>query len=402
METDELTFGYCTNVHAAADLSGALSNLDTYATAVRDRVVGDGRLPVGLWLPEAITSSVLAAGQAVWLRDWLMDRRLVPYTLNGFPQGDFHQPVVKHAVYQPTWMCPSRARHTQQLAQILNAILPSGRSGSISTLPLGWPHAPWHAENFKLSADHLLETARFLDRITQQRGCEIVLAIEPEPGCVLDTAADIIEFFQRYLFSSPDAEMARRYLTVCHDVCHSSVMFEPQQQALAAYLNAGIRVGKVQISSAVHVPWDTADGQPEVQRAMLSQVQQFNEPKYLHQTTRCGSDRQLNGFCEDLSVALATWHKHKLPLQPWRIHFHLPIFVQQFGHLSSTQADISAACRFLRQQSATEVAGRSWFTGHYEVETYAWTVLPPELAATDLASGIARELQYFAGLVDRL
>ena len=74
------------------------------------------------------------------------------------------------------------------LAQVLDVLLPAGANGSISTLPIGWPHCPWHAEEFHLAADNLLEVAKFLDHLAQASGREIVLAIEPEPGCILNTA----------------------------------------------------------------------------------------------------------------------------------------------------------------------------------------------------------------------
>ncbi|HAC92992.1 MAG TPA: hypothetical protein DCF63_20535, partial [Planctomycetaceae bacterium] len=50
---------------------------------------------------------------------------------------------------------------------------------------------------------------------------------------------------------------------------------------------------------------------------------------------------------------------------------------------------------YLETHRHSQIAQRDWFTGHYEVETYAWTVLPPSLAATDLADGIANELKCF-------
>jgi hypothetical protein len=281
----------------------------------------------------------------------------------------------------------------------MEAILPEGYSGSISTLPLGWPHAPWHAENYSIAAEQLLDVARYLDRLTQQRGCEIVVAIEPEPGCVLDTADDVIEFFEHYLLRGADAELARRHLTVCHDICHSGVMFEPQQQALDQYLKAGLRIGKVQVSSAVHVPWDEAVGQPDRQQAMLKQVQSFSEPKYLHQTTRCNAAGRLQDIADDLPIALKQWSSSSAPVTPWRIHFHVPIFVLNFGSLATTQAEIAIACQFLETHQSQQIAGRNWFTGHYEVETYAWPVLPAELATSDLAQGIAQELQYFESLL---
>ena len=391
----DFPIGYCTNVHAGTSLEQARANLLQYAGRVRSEVVPDGRLPVGLWLAEQAANELIEQQSVVEFRDWLRDHQFLPYTMNGFPQGDFHQPVVKHAVYEPTWSCHSRARYSMCLAQILDVLLPAGANGSISTLPIGWPHCPWHAEEFHLAADNLLEVAKFLDQLAQRSGREIVLAMEPEPGCILNTADELTEFFQHYLFSGPDAKLARRYLTVCHDVCHSGVMFESQIQALETYRKNGIRIGKVQISSAVHVPWDRVIGKPERQAAMLAQLRGLNEPKYLHQTTRSRHDGSLDALVEDLPQALQKWIvPDAYPTTPWRVHFHIPIYVDTFGELQTTQADIKLVCNHLQQHATDDCDGSTWFTGHYEVETYAWPVLPSELQQPDLAKGIAHELQF--------
>jgi hypothetical protein len=76
----------------------------------------------------------------------------------------------------------------------------------------------------------------------------------------------------------------------------------------------------------------------------------------------------------------------------------VPIFAESLGCIATTQSDIHQAIKFLSQQSEARVADRPWFTGHYEVETYAWSVLPESMAATDLTSGIISELEYFRGL----
>lgn len=395
----DFPFGYCTNVHAGTTLEQARANLLQFASAVRGEVAPNGRLPVGLWLAEPAATQLIEHQAVAEFRDWLEAHHFLPYTMNGFPQGDFHQPVVKHAVYEPTWSCHSRARYSMCLAQILDVLLPAGKSGSISTLPIGWPHCPWHAEEFHLAADNLMEVAKFLDHLAQHSGREIVLAIEPEPGCLLNTADEITHFFNHYLFSGPDAKIARRYLTVCHDVCHSGVMFESQTAALQTYRENGIRVGKVQISSAVHVPWDNAVGSPERQSAMLAQLRGFNEPKYLHQTSRASKNGKLESLVEDLPKALQQWlgvdaAKVSMPETPWRVHFHVPIYVAQFGELQTTQADIRLACEYLKQHAHDDCDGADWFTGHYEVETYAWPVLPPELQVTSLSHGIANELRF--------
>jgi len=240
--------------------------------------------------------------------------------------------------------------------------------------------------------------ARLAD-LQESTGRDSVGAIEPEPGCVLNTAPGRVAFCEDYLFSSEKAETARQYISICHDVCHSGVMFEPQQAALKSYLDAGIRVGKVQVSSAVHIPWDSCQSDVELGKDMLEQIQTLNEPKYLHQAARQATSGGLDELCEDISVALSDWLPQKAsehtPELPWRVHFHVPIFVEKFGCLETTRADISEATKFLVDNRKRQIAGRDWFTGHYEVETYAWPVLPEELSEPDLSSGISKELQYF-------
>ncbi len=400
MHDDAYPFGYCTNVHAGTSLEEAKANLLRHASAVRQRVAPNGKLPIGLWLAEPAAMGLIECNGVYQFGEWLQEHDFLPYTFNGFPQGDFHQAVVKHAVYEPTWTCDSRTRYTLCLAEILEAILPDDGLGSISTLPLGWPHAPWHAETMKACADNLLEVAKFLDRLAQHRGREVVIAIEPEPGCVLNTAEEVVEFFEHFLFSGPDRALAHRYLTVCHDICHSSVLFESQSKALDMYRQAGIRVGKVQVSSAVHVPWDEARHDIDLQAAIAEQLRAFNEPKYLHQTTqRCGAGG-VKWLQEDLPMAIArSLSNSEYPDEPWRVHFHVPIFVGRFGDLHTTQADIAEATDYLQRHQRDSVGGENWFTGHYEVETYAWPVLPPALAVQDLATGISTELEYLHQLL---
>ncbi|GIW98786.1 MAG: xylose isomerase [Pirellulaceae bacterium] len=395
--------GYCTNVHAGISIDAAKANLERYACDVRQRLVPQGRLPVGLWLAEQAAHQLLREGRLADFRAWLEEKGLVPYTLNGFPQQDFHQPVVKHAVYEPTWLCQSRAEYTKMLIDVLAWLLPQGSVGTISTLPLGWPHAPWHADDLRTAAEHLLEVAQYAKRMEEETGRHIVVAIEPEPGCVLNTASEVVEFFTHYLFSGRQEAVARRHLSVCHDICHSGVMFEPQAEALEQYRRAGIRLGKVQVSSAIHVPWDRCQDDPGAAADIRTQLARIGEPKYLHQTTAAAPHGRLQRLIEDLPHALSRWlADDAIPRHPWRIHFHIPIYVDCFGSLQTTQDDIGEATTYLEQYRQETVDGMPWFTGHYEVETYAWTVLPPELATDNLAAGIAQELEYFSIVRERI
>src|SRR5438034_10952623 len=87
--------GYCTNVHAGADLETTRANLEKYALAVKRQVSPDSPMGVGLWLSANAAEKLLRERKTEEFAAWLRKVGLVPYTFNGFPHGDFHQAVVK-------------------------------------------------------------------------------------------------------------------------------------------------------------------------------------------------------------------------------------------------------------------------------------------------------------------
>lgn len=372
--------GYCTNVHPATTVTELLQQWQRHAVAVRKNWHCDYPLGIGVWLPAQIVRELLAdAEKKNTVRRFLDTHQLLPFTFNGFPYGDFHRPVVKHDVYFPTWWQPERTEYTLRLIEILHEWLPPGERGSISTLPVSWGCPPPTIAELDEAARQLHRVARALAELEAQTGREIVLALEPEPGCALQYSRDVVTFFERYLWPL-DEPLMRRYLTVCHDICHAAVMFELQEQVLQAYQDAGIRVGKVQVSSAVRmVPQET----PELDAAAYRQLAEFNEPKYLHQTSIRSRQGELR-FFEDLTLALG-YYKAPLGDAEWRVHFHVPIYLEALGALATSVEDIRRCLAALHRWRQTD---------HFEVETYAWNVLPPQFEIPSLAEGITRELAF--------
>ena len=398
--------GYCTNVHAGTSLDAVTQNLLTHSVQVRKQLTQSGcgdsePLPVGLWLSNQAALELDDTQLRRW-GDWLAENHLLPYTFNGFPYSDFHQPVVKHNVYLPTWAEQSRLDYTVRLAGVLDCILPANELGTISTLPLGWPQGTRETEAESLlvaSANNLKQLAVELDRILQSSGRLIQVGIEPEPGCVLDSADDIVDFFQRYLFDGQDVDRVRRHIGVCHDVCHSAVMFESQQTAIEAYHKAGICVCKVQVSSAIE---GVLDGTQDEQ--VWKELQGFAEPKYLHQTSMLDSESNSIEFFEDLHLAIehksgnpATEPSIRLFCGQVRVHFHVPIFMEKLGVLNTTQKQITECLTAIRQSSSGD--GQEAVMPHFEVETYAWNVLPKQYHCPSLADGIAAEIKWFNELL---
>lgn len=114
--------GYCTNVHAGATLIELIGNLAAFATKVRQRYCPDRDLPIGLWLMAEVVASMRQTGQTMDLIEFFWDHHLVPYTINGFPYGCFHDPVVKHQVYIPNWLDDRRSDYTTRLPLALQGL----------------------------------------------------------------------------------------------------------------------------------------------------------------------------------------------------------------------------------------------------------------------------------------
>ncbi len=264
---------YCTNVHAGADLAQTRDNLQKHAIEVKRKYSPNEPMGVGLWLSAQTARQLLEGQQTAEFAAWLSKHELVPFTFNGFPYGDFHQPVVKYNVYQPTWFEPARQDYTRDLIRLLDALAPPGWEGSISTLPLAWRDPAPTSGQWQSAAKHLGELAEDLRRLEESSGRLIYVCLEPEPGCIIQRSNDIIKFFRDHLLPGYDEASVRRHIRVCHDVCHAVVMCEDQSDVIRAYESAGIQIGKVQISSAVCVPFDEIA--PSERRAAYDQLAGF-------------------------------------------------------------------------------------------------------------------------------
>jgi hypothetical protein len=338
---------------------------------------------VGLWLSARAAEELLANHREGEFAEWLAVRGLVPYTLNGFPYGDFHQDVVKHRVYEPTWWQPERLHYTMQLVEIVDALLPPGQEGSISTLPIAWEYPCPDRSELEQAAANLRQAASWMHQLEEETGRLVYLCLEAEPGCVFSFSDDVVHYFQWQLSGHEDEEIVRRHIRLCHDICHATVMFEDQGEVLAKYRAAGIEVGKIQVSAALAMDLDLFEPPAaEARRAAMKQMAQFAEDRYLHQTVvRRGSE---DIFYEDLPVALDA--EANDPRGEWRVHYHVPIYLREFGRLRATQDEILRCLAAAREHTNCL---------HYEVETYAWGVLPAELKQPELAAGIAEELKWF-------
>jgi sugar phosphate isomerase/epimerase len=354
-----LHLAYCSNVHPADDLDGVAAQLERYTARVRAKL-DVPVLGIGLWVAAPAVADVAAATR---LSDQLDRLGLEVVTLNGFPYQAFHAPVVKRDVYWPHWAQDDRRNYTLGLARLLAKLLPEDvEDGSISTLPLGWREG-WDDDAQATALRALADLASELEALHAATGKRVRLALEPEPGCTVETIAQACDAL---------AGLAPDWIGVCLDACHLAVQFEDPAEAVAQLITKNVSIVKSQVSSALRVP----DPGSEAGRELLAR---FDEPRFLHQVRECVNSH-VEGT-DDLPEALAGG----LPAQrEWRVHFHVP--VNSAEH--TTQDELSATLTAL-------AGGEAPLTRHFEVETYTWSVMrdaPQDDAG--LVAGLAAELEW--------
>lgn len=393
---DNLHLTYCTNIHPGESWDEVFTNLQCYLPSLKARLCPNAPFGIGLRLSARAASEIIKDLRLTQFQSWLADEGLYVFSLNGFPYGGFHGQVIKDKVFAYGWETRERVNYTLQLADILAALVPDDMDGSISTLPVSYKS--WADDSdtknkvvVSQSAMHLAFMATRLYEIHNKTGKLLHVDLEPEPGCVLENTEDICQFFTNTLIpvgvpvvqealglSASAAEAClRNYIRICYDACHFALQFDEPNYTLKRLALEDILIGKIQLSSALKVQLTGSSAQ---RSALAKQLSNIDEPVYLHQVV----EREMNGCINayrDLPQAMSRLFDGD---KEWRIHFHVPLFIEQYQSLSSTQSEVIKLIDEIK--SHTQCL-------HLEIETYTWGVLPSAMKI-DLISSIEQEYQW--------
>lgn len=384
---------YCTNIHPGENWSAHFEQLQQFIPAIKASVSPDKPFGMGLRLSNTASLELSKEPALDAFKAWLKEQDCYVFTMNGFPYGGFHHTIVKDQVHTPDWTTPERVAYTMRLFRILAALLPEGMEGGISTAPLSYKL--WHVrceterdavmENATLN---MLQILQQLVSIERSGGPFMHLDIEPEPDGMLENSAEYIRWFFDYLlpaaipmlkdkFGFTDEEAAdkvKAHIQLCYDVCHFALVYETPAAVLETMRQYGLKIGKLQISAALKavLPADRAP--------VIDAFRNFNEPTYLHQVIA----RTTTGYLHYPDLPQAISDADNPAVKEWRSHFHVPVFIDQYGLLSSTQADIREVLQLQVKQP---------FTRHLEIETYTWDVLPADLKLP-MDQSVSRELTW--------
>lgn len=397
---------YCSNIHPGETWPEIRSNLDRYLPEVTQGLPPNSRFGIGLRLSAEAIRTLASPDILSEFKDYLQQHDVYVFTINGFPYGPFHGTRVKEDVYLPDWKDPERLRYTNQIADVFAQFLPHQVGGSISTVPGAFKACVTSERDIELMASQMVSHAAHLVEIERTTGATINLALEPEPCCFLETIDEAVDFFTRHLFGQTSVtqlaqavnvdeteaqSLLRKHLTLCLDLCHAAVEFEDAATCIGKLHDAGINVGKMQISAGLKLD--------HVSKKTIDLLKPFDDNVYLHQVIE-RSDNQINRY-KDLPEAFATLPDengtdsasstaHNEMDREWRVHFHVPIFLDDLGEFSSTQFFIREVLSLHKQKPISD---------HLEVETYTWNVLPEKYRHQSVSEAISRELNW---VIDQL
>ena len=358
MKFQNAHLAYCTNIHPAETWEETWHALKTHTLKVRDSLQA-APYAIGLRLSQQAASELLQGDKLTQFKHWLDQENCYVFTINGFPYGAFHGTRVKEKVYQPDWTTQERLQYTNDLFTIIAQLVPEGMDGSVSTLPGSFKE--FNADE-TLIFKNLEACAQHIETLSQQYNRDLHLGLEPEPLGHFENTTETLAFFERFLKQTNDPERIKRRIGINYDTCHFALEFDDCHQSLDAFRNAGLRISKVHLSSALE--FDPSS--PEA----LEKIQAFDEPTYLHQVIIQDSNGTIIRF-KDLPEFMASMEKAKSNIKHpalGRIHFHIPLYAEPDFPLSSTNAHAKAALDYIKKNPN--------FCTHFEIETYTWSVLP--------------------------
>jgi hypothetical protein len=383
MKTPYGHLSYCSNIHTGEIWSEHFEQLKQHVPAIKSQISPDQAMGLGLRFANQASIDLQEPEQLKALQSWLATQDLYVFTLNGFPYGGFHNTIVKDHVHAPDWTTSDRKEYTIRLAHILAALL-TEKEGGISTSPLSYKYW-WNSEEERVQAmqqstKNLLEVVDVLAEIEQNTGKTIHIDIEPEPDGLLSNHSDFVAWYENILLPAGNANLIRKHVQLCFDICHYGVSFDAPKRSIAELRVKNIPVGKIQISSALRV--DLREKEAE----KITELQKYQEPVYLHQVKALRKDGSFQEF-KDLDEAFAAYQPNTF--DEWRVHFHVPLFLETYGLLGSTQKEI---------RETLEIQKSSPVTKHLEIETYTWGVLPAAFQVP-MAESISREIKTITDLL---
>ena len=368
-----LHLAYCTNVHRGETWRETFDALKNYSLAVREKICPRKPFAIGLRLGNQAAIELSERKTLLQFQRWLEKNSCYVFTINGFPFGQFHGAWVKEQVYRPDWTSAA----PNLLFDLLAQLLPAGIEGSVSTVPGSFKEFIHTSDQKKFIRVFIWRCIEHIAHLREHTGKKLHLGLEPEPLGLLENSRETIDFFEQLRSEHPNDSRLDEHLGVNYDCCHFAIEFEEPRNAIAALREAGIKISKIHLSSALKT---------KATKEARTALKIFADDVYLHQVIARSANGKLK-FFRDLPDALSG---HSSPAtrhsEEWRIHFHVPLHAPAAPPFENTKGHLLGVLDLLAENPR--------LCSHLEMETYTWEVLPPELKSRSVVEQIVAEYNW--------
>lgn len=355
---------YCSNIFKNNNISELFYNLDTYNKELTQYT------HISICISNKIIKALKEKKNIEKILTWNKLNRKKITLINGFVYKRFHQKKIKENIYYPDWTKKERSNFTNDTIFFAQKINRTSKVCGISTLPI--TYKLWMKNDVKYNIKKCIffffDLLKILINIKKYKNILIHIDIEPEPFCLLETCNDFVNFFKLWLLpelkkkikiylninSKKATHLITKHFNLCFDLCHSAVMFEDSKTSLNLVRKSNIKIGRIQISSAIKIK--------KINKKQFEKLNFLNNSPFLHQALVKMKNQKLKKKDFEQIKTLK-----KYLIKEVRIHCHIPIYIKYISkYIGTTQTELKNSLINILQHNDTK---------NLEIETYTYNVL---------------------------
>lgn len=344
---------YCSNIFKTKKLKKLILNIKTYTKELKN-----SRKHIGICLSKNLLTEISKKNNTKHL--FLLKNKIS--SINGFVYQDFHKKNIKEKIYLPDWTSHYRFLYTKNIISVIEKFNKINKNVSISTMPLSYKKWIILKQKPIIIYKSIKNIIKNIEKIIKKK--YITISIEPEPYCLLECYLDVINFYNIWI--KKIEKKIKKYIQICYDICHFSVIFDKHEIALKCLRKENIKIGKIQISSALKIIMPKKINNLKL---LLTTLFKLKKSNFLHQ---CITKRkkEIKAYNDINKIIKNLPHLKNSEI---KIHCHIPIYKKKFKYLNTTSLETKKTLCYIRKQNQTKNLEIESYTYHFFFKKFCYT-----------------------------
>ncbi|CAB3976251.1 metabolite traffic protein EboE [Candidatus Azoamicus ciliaticola] len=344
---------YCSNIFKTKNLKKLILNIKNYIKEFKNT-----QRHISICLSKNLLNNFIKKKQ----KNLFFLKKNLIRSINGFVYQDFHKKNIKEKIYLPDWTSKYRLLYTKNIILSIKNINEIKNNISVSTMPLSYKE--WTTEKQKPIIIYK-SIKNIIKIISQTKNKNLInLAIEPEPYCILECYLDIINFYAIWIKKT--AQKLKKHIRICYDICHFSVMFDKHEIALKSINKKQIKLGKIQISSALKI---ITPQKLHYAKPLILTLFKLRHSNFLHQCIT-KYKKNIKIYNDVNKIIKNLLNKKNIEI---KIHCHIPLYKKKFKYFNTTHLETKKTIKYIKSQPLTKNLEIESYTYHFFFKKFCYT-----------------------------